>query len=896
MLYLGTAIVIPVAIAVVSIVTATYLIFFHWAKKNEKSKVDKQEDASNDVDNGNDSTFTKIGWCQIYVSGGKTAIIGQGSYGVVVRAHYTRRDANGKVLGRPLDVAVKVILRSSTVNLALSGGMNFAEVTQEAIEEAKNVIYSRNRVAAPEHILHVYGVVIGTLPDELIATFGLRPGDEAVGIVTRFEQGGSLEDMLHPVYPQPEIPLALEDNLALLRDTFTALSDLHAIGIVHGDMKPGNLLLSSNNIKKCKVVVGDFGQSKLKDYSKLGLGASTLRMTSTVAGTPIYSAVEMLANPLDDEGDKKVCVQSRKTDIYAMAVLSWQILARKKPYSHVSDAANLSVRVHRGERPSLSDLPANVPSSIRDMIKDCWSVDRRHRWHAAECLAVVEHALYNLSSGTFDIFCSHAWKNKPFVSNLYRMLTACGYKIWYDLVDMGNNIIDSMREGIEKSQVFLVVLNSLYQTRENCMFELTYARSLGKPVIAVIIEADPLSWANDSLRQQMPGWAENKMPEMFVPLHEIATRPEWESDLGPGIALQFSLREEIVGLIKLVENAGCYPSLMSHKLVRSLCCDEDPLLAQTEADILASSMSSLNSNLYQSYDGNGSVVIHETKCMRGHTSDVNYVIQLLDGRICTASDDEMLKVWNLNDEHCEFTLHSHDTTVWILLQLSDGRVVSGSRDKTVKIWNTSSQTCEETLKGHTSTIYSLCELRDGRLLSGSWDHCIRVWNLISFDCESTFVAHEGYNVACMVQLKDDRLCSCSDDHTIKIWNIHTFECDLVLRGHTEDVNFVLELPDCRLASVSNDCTLRIWNQMSGVCERSIITHDNYVYCVIQFSENKIATSSNDKTIKIWDTDNWECKTVLQGHTAGVSSIKLLKDGRVCSVSMDMTIRLWDIPE
>jgi len=58
---------------------------------------------------------------------------------------------------------------------------------------------------------------------------------------------------------------------------------------------------------------------------------------------------------------------------------------------------------------------------------------------------------------------------------------------------------------------------------------------------------------------------------------------------------------------------------------------------------------------------------------------------------------------------CEKTLTGHSNVVVSVIQLSDGRLCSGSNDETIKIWNLTSGYCEQTLTGHSSIVYSVIQ-------------------------------------------------------------------------------------------------------------------------------------------------------------------------------------------
>ena len=125
--------------------------------------------------------------------GSSTAVLGTGSFGVVVRALWQSRTASGRA-GPTISVAVKVITKSA---IAGEGCMTFEKACESALEEAELVARADRDIFNKDAIVRVYGVARGVLPPELRMAFPVA-SDECVGIVMRYEAGGSLAKLLHP--------------------------------------------------------------------------------------------------------------------------------------------------------------------------------------------------------------------------------------------------------------------------------------------------------------------------------------------------------------------------------------------------------------------------------------------------------------------------------------------------------------------------------------------------------------------------------------------------------------------------------------------------------------------------------------------------------------------------
>lgn len=219
--------------------------------------------------------------------------------------------------------------------------------------------------------------------------------------------------------------------------------------------------------------------------------------------------------------------------------------------------------IHRGDRPPLSALPDDTPPAIVDMVRACWSSDRAARKSSAECAAILDHCHHVVASRDFDIFFSHAWATKPFLSHVYVMLTQLGFRVWYDQHEMGHDLQRSMREGIARSKVLLACINSIYQSRPNCMFELQEAKSMtpAKVIVALSTEAEPLTWASTKLVDLC-----DLQRNMFVDIGAVAKEWDGVGDSGPSTEMIKKLRLALEPLVKVLSTVGCAPALLTCSL------------------------------------------------------------------------------------------------------------------------------------------------------------------------------------------------------------------------------------------------------------------------------------------------------------------------------------------
>jgi WD40 repeat protein len=111
--------------------------------------------------------------------------------------------------------------------------------------------------------------------------------------------------------------------------------------------------------------------------------------------------------------------------------------------------------------------------------------------------------------------------------------------------------------------------------------------------------------------------------------------------------------------------------------------------------------------------------------LNGHTNHVTCIEVLQDGRVCTGSLDNTIRIWNPETGDNVVTLQEHTDGVTCLKVMNDGRICSGSKDSTIKIWN--DNICEITLRGHTSDVLGISFFRNQQIISCSSDGTIIVW-------------------------------------------------------------------------------------------------------------------------------------------------------------------------
>ena len=125
--------------------------------------------------------------------------------------------------------------------------------------------------------------------------------------------------------------------------------------IIHGDLSRQNILIGEGFHAK----IADLGLSQtLKENYENSKTATQLR------GKTEYIAPEYFKN-----SSKR---KSTKFDVYGFAITAWEILSQKPAYNSCTYKRLIPIFVERGERPDMSELDTSIPSTIKQLIVECW--------------------------------------------------------------------------------------------------------------------------------------------------------------------------------------------------------------------------------------------------------------------------------------------------------------------------------------------------------------------------------------------------------------------------------------------------------------------------------------------------------------------------------------------
>lgn len=193
-------------------------------------------------------------------------------------------------------------------------------------------------------------------------------------IVMEFVSGGTLKDRLGDLVRAGE-QMPLEESVRLAMEVADALAYAHARGMVHRDIKPGNIMLDENG----HAVLTDFGIAKI-------LSGPTVTATGAMIGTPAYMSPEQ---GLGQPGDER-------SDLYALGVLFYQMVTGRLPYDADTPLAVILKHVN-DPIPQPAEFNTDIPAEIQAVVIKSMAKNPAERYQSATDLITDLQAAANSS-------------------------------------------------------------------------------------------------------------------------------------------------------------------------------------------------------------------------------------------------------------------------------------------------------------------------------------------------------------------------------------------------------------------------------------------------------------------------------------------------------------------
>ncbi|MCS4490423.1 protein kinase [Corynebacterium sp. ES2794-CONJ1] len=170
-------------------------------------------------------------------------------------------------------------------------------------------------------------------------------------LIMEYVRGETLSDLLQ----RRSGPLEEGEALDILEQAAQGLATIHGLGLVHRDIKPGNLLITQNK----RVKIADFGIAK-------AAASAPLTRTGMVVGTAQYVSPEQAQGLVVDTA----------SDIYSLGVVGYEMLAGRRPFE--GDSTVSVALAHINQAPPA--LPTTISAPAREVIATALRKEPSHRY------------------------------------------------------------------------------------------------------------------------------------------------------------------------------------------------------------------------------------------------------------------------------------------------------------------------------------------------------------------------------------------------------------------------------------------------------------------------------------------------------------------------------------
>jgi WD40 repeat protein/serine/threonine protein kinase len=742
--------------------------------------------------------------------------------------------------------------------------------------------------------------------------------------------------------------------VSLIRDVAGAAHALHEAGVVHRDIKPGNIMVSNDGTH---AVLMDLGLAQLADDVE-----GRLTRTRQFVGTLRYASPEQVL---------AVGGLDRRSDIYSLGATLWELLTLRPLYGadEQTPTPELMRRIQYTEPGRLRLHNPAIPADLDAIVQKCLEKDPARRYANAGALA--EELGRFLDGAPVEARpvseLARAWRwcrRRPALAAAYGLLAVVGVlllagsgALWFwrsaevarrDATQARDRLARlSYMHRIGLAQQNWEVGEALRARHllEGCEekwrgWEWHFLSRLLHPELFTLHHAEPVS----SVAFSPDGnWLASGSWDGMVKVHVAATGQEVFTFPGDGNRI-YSVAFSSDGRHLAAGNADGTAKIWdtrTRQLTRTLkghtdaisgvvfssdgtrlatggwdntikvwqaATGQELLSFQAHGHGVASLAYSPDARLLASGGGDGSVRVwdantgREQNSVRVSTKPVSSVAFSPDGtRLAAGAADDTVKVWEPSHGRKAMTLLlGHTGPVACVAFSRDGdHLATGSWDSTVRVWNIQTGREESCLRGHTGLVFSVAFSSDGHYLaSGGWDNTVKVWQRAGKGEVRTLKGHGGPVNSLAFSPDGKLLASGGDDGAVKIWDLVTGREVRTLLAHSEPVLSVAFSPDGRwLASGGKDHTPIIWDTSTWREVHRLPAHSNLIIGVAFSSNGKwLATASYDGTVMIWDPSNGRELRALP-HMDGVTSLAFSPNSQfLATASCDNSVRVWETDE
>jgi WD40 repeat protein len=602
-------------------------------------------------------------------------------------------------------------------------------------------------------------------------------------------------------------PLPPAEAARLLEVLARAVAAAHEAGVVHRDLKPGNVLLAADGTPK----ITDFGLAKLAG----GEGGRTA--TGAVLGTPSYMAPEQAA------GKKEV---GPAADVYALGAILYECLTGRPPFRAATPLDTL-VQVVSDEPVAVRRLQPGVPKDLETVCHKCLEKEPHRRYPTARALAddlgrylrgepVAARPVGALGRGWRWCRRNPALAAALGAAAASLLLGAAGVAMFAFRAQRNADQARANERDARAAEAKAV------EEKERADREAARASAREKDALAQKDRAE--------------------LSEYFAQIGRAASEFQAGEPYRAGQALE-ATREGLRGWeYGYLRRQADGLSLRGHGgEVRSVCWSPG-------GDRLATASFDGTARVWDARTG------RETLVLRGHVGEVQSVSWSPDGaRLATGGWDKTARVWDVCTGKPVLVLSGHGSLVGSVCWSPDGARLA-TACLTVRVWDARTGREALALRGDGGAVRSVCWSPDGaRLATGHVDGTARVWDARTGRQALVLKGHVRHVSSVCWSPAGGRLATASSWDGVRVWDAATGQPALELKGQTTGVDAVSWSPSGDRLATAAGKEAQVWDARTGKQALVLRGHGGAVDSVCWSPDGlRLATASYDGTARVWD--------------------------------------------
>jgi WD40 repeat protein/serine/threonine protein kinase len=727
-----------------------------------------------------------------------------------------------------------------------------------------------------------------------------------------------------------------------------ALAYAHAKGVVHRDLKPGNVMVGGFG----EVYVMDWGLARVvgredrhdlrlaPDAAALTASVRTLRrdereedlespivtLDGDVLGTPVYMAPEQARGELEKLGPR--------SDVYAVGAILYHLLARQAPYvpsgARVSARTILS-RVMDGPPAPLSSLRPDVPAELEAIVEQAMAREADRRY--ASTLELAEDLRAYLEHRVVRAYETGAWaearkwvvRNRPLAAALAAAVVLLVAGLSASLVFKAQSdhnarvasqneqlakanerrALDGEARALTKEQEARDIAEEARQLQQAADASASAARQ--QAYVAAIYGAQAARGAGEpaAVRRLLaiaPEESRNwewryldALSDTSLLALDVHSGPVWRANFSPDGRNLVTVSSDGPVMVFDVETGDAALALPGDGWgPNGAGFDPDGTgIWATWSDGTTMAWSSDTGT--QLFEVQGA---RQSMRATSVAADVTRAAIVSDDRLSVSIRDMV------SGEAVALLAGNGIPIRHVAFDVDAARLVTDSMDASraesavTRVWDVRSGVVLAELADRRDLRYQRSSFspNGSDLVTVNGDGTARIWKADTGEVFASLEGHQGAINAASFSSDGSRIVTASDDGTARVWDVANGRPTVVLKGHTGAVQIARFGLDCdTIVTASGDSTARVWSASSGA-ELSVLEgHTNLVRDVV-FSPDgtMIATASWDKTARIWGASTRGPLVICRDPDREVESFCFSPDAtRIVTVAGNVA-RIWDI--